>query len=98
MAIAARQGDDGAWRLLELQPSGKWRAFETGLEDDDLAERIAELIEEDDLDANDLVLVVADDGSSRRVPARLLCTPEGMARVGFVIGASAPEGGRRQGY
>lgn len=95
MAIAVRQTDDGTWQLLESQPSGKYRTFERDLEDDDLSDRIAELIEDGDLDPNDEILVVAEDGARRRVPARTLCSPDGLARVGFVLGASAPEGGRR---
>lgn len=95
MAIAARQGEDGTWSLLESKASGKWRSFEHDLEDEDLSERIAELIEEGDLDANEEVLVVAEDGVRRNLPARALCSPDGLVRVGFVLGASAPVGGRR---
>lgn len=95
MAIAARQDEDGTWRLLESQPSGKYRAFETDLEDDDLAERIAELIEDGDLDPNEEVIVMTEDGARHLLLARTLCSPDGLSRIGFVIGASAPSGGRR---
>lgn len=94
MTIAVRQSDDGTWRLLEQMETGKWRAFERDLEDEDLAERIAELIEDGDVDPNEEMLVIRDDSRSM-VPARSLCTPESLARVGFVLGANAPTGGIR---
>jgi hypothetical protein len=88
------ENEDGSWRLLEQNPqTGKYRRLATDLEDDDVAEEIFQMLEEDTLEAESLLLRQHEDGSKSHVRAIDLVNAEQRRSLGYVI-ATQPQPSR----
>lgn len=82
---AIKFNEDDDWKLLEQAPGATtWKAVAKGSDQDELADEVFELIEDDELDAGQLLLVVTPAGRSER-RAVSFCTPDQRRRLGYVI-------------
>lgn len=95
---AIKQDEHDEYKLLEFNPAtGKWAVCARNLDDDELADEIFEMLEEDDLDANDEILKVTPDGRSK-VRAIELVKDWQRRRLGYVIDAQPVAGRARDAF
>jgi hypothetical protein len=82
---AIKFDEDDDWKLLEQVPGATtWKVLAKGDDLDELADEVFELIEDDELDAGQLIPVVRPAGRSER-RAVSFCTPEQRRQLGYVI-------------
>jgi len=81
---AVKENDEGAFRLIERMPSGKWRAIAVDLDEEELGDEIFSLIEDEELDPGDIVPVIGPGGRSDR-RAIHFCAPDQKRSLGWAL-------------
>jgi len=85
---AIKENDDGEYRLLEHDDSrNKWRRVADELDADELSDEIFGLLEDNDLEAEQMLIRVRADGDQEQVRAIDLVKPEQRRQLGYVISA-----------
>ena len=85
---AIKENDDGEYRLLEHDDArNKWRRVADELDADELADEIFGLLEDNDLEAEQMLIRVRADGDHEQVRAIDLVKAEQRRQLGYVISA-----------
>lgn len=95
---AVKEAPDGALRLIERLPSGKWRAIAADLDDDELADEVFELCSDGLLDPGQIVPVLRADGTRADRRAVALCRPPQRRELGWALDDMPVAGRARDRY